>query len=106
MYYQISNVVQLAAGMRLEAKDRKNPNLTCVATIDNFDDDGNVLIHFDGWGETFDYFAAITNEDLHPVGYCEHAKLKLQAPGCKLFYTNNKFKTVQILVADKIQSIL
>ena len=34
--------------MKLEAKDKQNPNLTCVATITNIKD-GRLLIHFDGW---------------------------------------------------------
>lgn len=34
--------------MKLEAKDRQNPHLICVATIANIKD-GKLLIHFDGW---------------------------------------------------------
>ena len=34
--------------MKVEAKDRQNPNLICVATIANIKD-GKLLIHFDGW---------------------------------------------------------
>ena len=40
--------------MRLEAVDRKNPHLVCVATIAQIDKarPDCVLIHFDGWTET------------------------------------------------------
>jgi hypothetical protein len=45
---------QLAVGMRLEAVDRKNPHLVCVATIAGIDTarPDSLLIHFDGWTET------------------------------------------------------
>jgi hypothetical protein len=40
--------------MRLEAVDRKNPNLICVATISAIDHTrpDPLLIHFDGWTST------------------------------------------------------
>jgi hypothetical protein len=61
-------------GMRLEAKDRKNPRLTCVATvaevIDDLGDGGppRVKVHFDGWTAEYDYVTTLDNEDLHPAG--------------------------------------
>ena len=35
-------------GMKLEAKDRQNPDMIGVATIANIKD-GRLRIHFDGW---------------------------------------------------------
>lgn len=43
------------AGMKLEAVDRKNPSLICVATIAAVVDN-RLLIHFDNWDETYDYW--------------------------------------------------
>eukprot|EP00047_Mylnosiga_fluctuans_P000811 m.202671 g.202671 ORF g.202671 m.202671 type:complete len:4234 (-) comp10109_c2_seq9:387-13088(-) len=70
----------LAVNQRLEAKDRKNPNMICVATISEIRPDGQVNIHFDGWSESFDYVAGLDDDDLHPVGYCQSIGYKLQAP--------------------------
>ncbi len=41
--------------MRLEARDRKNPHLICVATISAIDwtRSDSLLIHFDGWGNKY-----------------------------------------------------
>lgn len=41
--------------MKLEAVDRKNPSLICVATIAAVVDN-RLLIHFDNWDETYDYW--------------------------------------------------
>lgn len=38
------------------------------------------LIHFDGWSNNYDYYAPITDEDLHPAGYCDTIKRKLEIP--------------------------
>ena len=43
------------AGMKLEAIDRKNPSLICVATIAAVVDN-RLLIHFDNWDDTYDYW--------------------------------------------------
>ena len=71
----------LKEGMRLEAKDRKNPMLTCVATISAVRD-GKLLIHFDGWGNNYDYWCDVDSTDIHPVGWCKSKDLgqKLQKP--------------------------
>jgi hypothetical protein len=49
--------------------DRKTPNFICVATIQELYPDGEVLIHFDGWGETYDYRAPLDSSDLRPIGW-------------------------------------
>ncbi|XP_070533769.1 uncharacterized protein [Ptychodera flava] len=72
--------LQFETGMRLEALDRKNPHLTCVATIDDINDKGELLIHFDGWGRNFDYWCEQTDKDIHPLGYCDHVGIDLQEP--------------------------
>ena len=40
--------LQFRQGMKLEAKDRQNPAIVCVATVANVKD-GKLLIRFDGW---------------------------------------------------------
>jgi hypothetical protein len=69
-------------GMKLEAKDRKNPRMVCVATIEEVvnADEGLVKIHFDGWKPEFNYEAKLDNEDLHPMGYCDWKQRKLEVP--------------------------
>lgn len=42
-------------GMKLEAVDRKNPCLVCVATVADIVDN-RFLVHFDNWDDTYDYW--------------------------------------------------
>jgi len=65
--------------MRVEAKDRLNPHLIAVATVDNVKD-GRLLIHFDGWGNRYDYWCTPDCEDIHPVGWCQKNNQQLQPP--------------------------
>ncbi|KAA0192783.1 hypothetical protein HAZT_HAZT002382 [Hyalella azteca] len=65
-------------GMKLEAEDRKN-GWICVATIHDVLDD-RVLIHFDGWGPTFDFWTQMSSPYIHPVGWCSENDMKLSAP--------------------------
>ena len=58
--------------MRLEAFDRRTPTLICVATVAQIDESqGTVLIHFDGWTESYDYWAPMDHGHLHPVGFMQ-----------------------------------
>ncbi|KAF4075925.1 hypothetical protein AMELA_G00224620 [Ameiurus melas] len=66
-------------GMKLEAVDRKNPSLICVATISAVVDN-RLLIHFDNWDDTYDYWCDASSPYIHPVGYCEEAELTLTTP--------------------------
>ncbi len=70
-------------GMKLEAKDRKNPTLTCVVTINKINKKGALLIHFDGWSTTFGYWCTPDSPDIHPVGWCDENDMTLQAPNGK-----------------------
>ena len=38
------------------------------------------LIHFDGWSNRWDYWTALPNKDVHPVGWCQRNGVKLQPP--------------------------
>ena len=65
--------------MRLEAKDRQNPHLICVATITNTKD-GQLLIHFDGWSNAFDYWCKPDSTDIHPAMWCGKRGQSVQPP--------------------------
>ena len=54
-------------GLKLEAVDRSNTSLICVATVTNIMD-GRVLIHFDGWDLEFDYWVTPSSPYIHPKG--------------------------------------
>lgn len=41
--------------MKLEAVDRKNPSLVCVATLADIVED-RLLVHFDNWDDSYDYW--------------------------------------------------
>ncbi|XP_031574253.1 lethal(3)malignant brain tumor-like protein 3 [Actinia tenebrosa] len=65
--------------MKLEAIDRKNPDLICVATVTNVI--GNrFLVHFDEWDDTYDYWCEEDSPYIHPVGWCEAHGGKLNPP--------------------------
>nr|XP_015204015.1 PREDICTED: lethal(3)malignant brain tumor-like protein 4 isoform X2 [Lepisosteus oculatus]XP_015204016.1 PREDICTED: lethal(3)malignant brain tumor-like protein 4 isoform X2 [Lepisosteus oculatus]XP_015204017.1 PREDICTED: lethal(3)malignant brain tumor-like protein 4 isoform X2 [Lepisosteus oculatus]XP_015204018.1 PREDICTED: lethal(3)malignant brain tumor-like protein 4 isoform X2 [Lepisosteus oculatus]XP_015204019.1 PREDICTED: lethal(3)malignant brain tumor-like protein 4 isoform X2 [Lepisos len=66
-------------GMKLEAVDRKNPSLICVATIAGVVDN-RLLIHFDNWDDSYDYWCDSSSPYIHPVGYCQEQGLTLTAP--------------------------
>jgi hypothetical protein len=55
-------------GMKLEAVDRANTALVCVATIADIIDNW-LLIHFDGWDDSYDYWAETTSPFIHPVNW-------------------------------------
>ncbi|UJR35583.1 hypothetical protein I4U23_028336 [Adineta vaga] len=59
-------------GMRLEAKDRKNPSILAVANIIEVYEDNRIRINFDGWTSTYDYTVETDHSDLHPCGYWEY----------------------------------
>ncbi|XP_025061187.1 lethal(3)malignant brain tumor-like protein 1 isoform X2 [Alligator sinensis] len=61
-------------GTKLEAVDRMNPSLICVATVTDVVDN-RFLVHFDNWDDTYDYWCDPSSPYIHPVGWCqEHGK--------------------------------
>jgi len=60
----------------------------CLCSIaDSVREDGQLLIHFDGWSAHYDYWAEPSTTDIHPIGWfgqCGHKysqyNQKLQAP--------------------------
>lgn len=67
------------AGMKLEAVDKKNPGLVCVASVTAVMDD-LILVHFDNWDDTYDYWCNSSSPYIHPVGWCEEQGRPLTAP--------------------------
>lgn len=73
-------------GMKLEAVDRKNPDLICVATVTNVI--GNhFLVHFDEWDDSYDYWCQDDCPYIHPVGWCAENGKKLNPPNDDEVYT-------------------
>ncbi|XP_039983083.1 lethal(3)malignant brain tumor-like protein 4 [Xiphias gladius] len=66
-------------GMKLEAVDRKNPGLVCVASVTDVIED-RFLVHFDNWDDTYDYWCDSSSPYIHPVGWCEQQGRPLTAP--------------------------
>ncbi|KAL8220428.1 UNVERIFIED_CONTAM: Lethal(3)malignant brain tumor-like protein 3, partial [Gekko kuhli] len=66
-------------GMKLEAVDKKNPSLMCVATITDMVDN-RLLIHFDNWDESYDYWCDASSPYIRPVGYCQETGTPLTTP--------------------------
>ncbi|XP_077074621.1 lethal(3)malignant brain tumor-like protein 4 isoform X1 [Siphateles boraxobius] len=66
-------------GMKLEAVDRKNPCLVCVASVSDIVDN-RFLVHFDNWDDTYDYWCDASSPHIHPVGWCQDHGRPLTAP--------------------------
>uniref|UniRef100_A0A8C5SSI7 Uncharacterized protein n=1 Tax=Laticauda laticaudata TaxID=8630 RepID=A0A8C5SSI7_LATLA len=66
-------------GMKLEAVDKKNPSLMCVATIADMLDN-RLLVHFDNWDESYDYWCDASSPYIRPVGYCQETGTLLTTP--------------------------
>lgn len=69
--------------MKLEAVDKKNTSLICVATVRDMMDN-RILVHFDGWDDIYDYWADPTSPYIHPVGWCDQYGHDLTSPSGKL----------------------
>uniref|UniRef100_A0A8C9XRM9 SAM domain-containing protein n=1 Tax=Sander lucioperca TaxID=283035 RepID=A0A8C9XRM9_SANLU len=70
---------EFSVGMKLEAVDRKNPGLVCVASVADVIDD-HFLVHFDNWDDSYDYWCDSSSPYIHPVGWCEQQGRPLTAP--------------------------
>lgn len=82
-------------GQKLEAVDRKNTSLICVATITDAMDN-RILIHFDGWDDIYDYWVDPSSPYIHPVGWSDQYGHRLTPPSDypnpKEFTWNNYLK--------------
>ncbi|KAF3860214.1 hypothetical protein F7725_000469, partial [Dissostichus mawsoni] len=74
-------------GTKLEAVDRMNPSLICVATVTDVVDD-RFLVHFDNWDDTLYEIAKASqicrcdssSPYIHPIGWCQERDLPLTPP--------------------------
>ncbi|XP_037599281.1 lethal(3)malignant brain tumor-like protein 1 isoform X2 [Cebus imitator] len=66
-------------GMKLEAVDRMNPSLVCVASVTDVVD-SRFLVHFDNWDDTYDYWCDSSSPYIHPVGWCQKQGKPLTPP--------------------------
>ncbi|KAJ9585032.1 hypothetical protein L9F63_020623, partial [Diploptera punctata] len=84
-----SNMFQV--GMKLEAVDKKNPQLICAATVGSVKGE---MIHvtFDGWRGAFDYWCRFDSRDIFPVGWCAKSGHPLQPPGQKAAHGTSRYK--------------
>ncbi|XP_047525189.1 polycomb protein Scm isoform X1 [Pieris napi] len=78
-------------GQKLEAVDKKNPQLICCATVGAVKND-QIHVTFDGWRGAFDYWCRYDSRDIFPVGWCARAGHPLQPPGQKNATTPTRFK--------------
>lgn len=65
--------------MKLEAVDRKNTFLVCVSTVAAVMEN-RILIHFDSWGDMYDYWVDISSPYIRPVGWCQNNNHELTPP--------------------------
>lgn len=79
-------------GMKLEAVDKKNSSLVCVASISDVVD-GRCLIHFDSWDDMYDYWADPSSPYVHPIGWCRDHGVTLTPP--------NQYKDPSVFSWDK-----
>ncbi|KAK5644764.1 hypothetical protein RI129_006064 [Pyrocoelia pectoralis] len=66
-------------GMKLEAVDKKDSSLVCVATVADMMDN-RILVHFDSWDDIYDYWADPTSPYIHPVGWADQNGHSLTPP--------------------------
>lgn len=83
-------------GQKLEAVDKKNPQLICCATVDAVKED-DIHVTFDGWRGAFDYWCRYDSRDIFPVGWCAQSCHPMQPPGQKNKYdaSSNRVKNIR-----------
>lgn len=88
-------------GQKLESVDKKNSNLICASTVNDVMSN-KILIHFDGWEDTYDYWCDITSMNIHPVGWCEKNGKSLSPPG---EYENVHFDWKEYLERNNAEAV-
>ncbi|XP_053497899.1 lethal(3)malignant brain tumor-like protein 3 isoform X1 [Ictalurus furcatus] len=66
-------------GMKLEAVDKKKPSLVRVSTVRDMVE-SRLLVHFDSWDESYDYWCDVMSPYIHPVGWCRENSRTLTTP--------------------------
>jgi polycomb protein SCMH1 len=91
-----SNLFQV--GQKLEAVDKKNPQLICCATVGAVKND-QIHVTFDGWRGAFDYWCKYDSRDIFPVGWCAKSGHPMQPPGQKNNTGHSRYKIKPALMA-------
>ncbi|CAH1982509.1 unnamed protein product [Acanthoscelides obtectus] len=86
-------------GQKLEAVDKKNPQLICCATVGAVKND-QIHVTFDGWRGAFDYWCRYDSRDIFPVGWCGKSGHPMQPPGQKNNSGANRFRFRPSLIAS------
>jgi hypothetical protein len=82
--------------MKMEAVDRKNSFLICVATVAAVLDN-RILVHFDSWGDVYDYWADTSSPYIHPIGWCKAENHELTPPNGMLKCYNNLILNLELV---------
>ncbi|KAJ8944719.1 hypothetical protein NQ318_007932 [Aromia moschata] len=85
-------------GQKLEAVDKKNPQLICCATVGAVKND-QIHVTFDGWRGAFDYWCKYDSRDIFPVGWCAKSGHPMQPPGQKNNSGANRFRYRSVFTA-------
>ncbi|XP_065390263.1 lethal(3)malignant brain tumor-like protein 4 isoform X7 [Macaca fascicularis] len=93
---------EFQVGMKLEAVDRKNPSLVCVATIADIVED-RLLVHFDNWDDSYDYWCDVNSPYIQPVGWCQENGRTLIAP--QGYPNPEKFSWTEYLEATQTNAV-
>ncbi|XP_037079298.1 polycomb protein Scm-like [Pollicipes pollicipes] len=83
-------------GMKLEAVDKKNPQLICAGTVGAVTGE-MIHITFDGWRGAFDYWCRFDSRDIFPVGWCSRSGHPLQPPGQKTAAVSARYKAARLI---------
>lgn len=84
--------VGFRVGMKLEAVDKRQPGLVCVATVADLMEGGRFLVHFDGLDGSYDYWADPGSPFVHPVHWCRDHNHSLTPPStCKGNFSWEKY---------------
>lgn len=66
-------------GQKLEAIDPDHNALICVASVARVQGH-RILVHFDGYSKSYDFWENASSPNLFPVGWCEAHRQKLMPP--------------------------
>lgn len=91
-------------GQKLEAVDKKNPQLICTATVGAVKND-QIHVTFDGWRGAFDYWCRYDSRDIFPVGWCAKSGHPMQPPGQKNNNNANRYYHTFVFIGVFFNSI-
>lgn len=78
----IEPAMEFQKDMKLEAVDPKHPSYFCVVTVAEVKG-ARLRLHFDGWSESYDFWANADSEFIFPVNWCSRNNQTLHPPRSK-----------------------